>query len=245
RLNGLLIQQGRYFAPNAANEALVSEKFAAARGLRPGDSVRAVINGRSLALEVVGIANSPEHSYAVPPGTIFPDDERYGVFWMSEEVLGPANDMDGAFNEAVARLSPDADGEAVMDAFDAILEPYGALGSYLRADQPSHLMLENELQQIRVMGTVIPAIFLGVAVLLLHLVLGRLIGTQRGEIAVLKAFGYRDWEVGRHYLQFALVAAVAGALIGGLAGVPLGRAMMDQYARYFDVPGLEFRLTPS
>src|SRR5690606_41420259 len=73
RLNGLLIQQGRYFAPNAANEALVSEKFAAWRGLRPGDSVRAVINGRSLALEVVGFANSPEHSYAVPPGTIFPD----------------------------------------------------------------------------------------------------------------------------------------------------------------------------
>lgn len=244
-LNDVLIRKGRYIVSGDPDEVIISEKFALARGLEPGDSVRAVMNGRARDLRIVGIANSPEHSYAVPPGSLFPEDERYGVFWMSDEILGPAYDMDGAFNELVARLSPDANPDAVMDGIDAILEPYGGLGAYLRADQLSHQIIENELTEIRINGTVIPGIFLGVAVFLLYLVLGRLIATQRNEIAVLKAFGYQDWEVGRHYLMYALLAVMLGSLIGGIGGVQLGGGMVNLYRQYLDIPDLTYRVTPS
>lgn len=244
-INDLLIKKGRYIVSGEPDEIIINEKFALARNLEPGDSVNAVINGRAKELFIAGIANSPEHSYAVPPGSLFPEDYRYGVFWMSEESLGPVYDMDGAFNELVARLEPDANPDAVMDAIDSILEPYGGLGAYLRKDQLSHQIIDNELTEIRINGTVIPAIFLGVAVFLLYLVLGRLISTQRTEIAVLKAYGYQDWEVGRHYLMYAMLAVAIGSLIGSIGGIRLGGGLVNLYRQYLDIPNLEYQVTLS
>ena len=241
RVNDITIKQGRYLLPGYPDEVLISDTFALARQLSPGDSIRVVIKGRSRELDIVGVASSPEHSYAVPPGSLFPEDERYGVFWMGREALAAAFDMEGAFNELLALLSPDANAQAVMRAVDRLLEPYGGEGAYLREDQLSHQILENELTENRIMGSVIPAIFLAVAVFLLHLVLGRLIATQRGEIAVLKAFGYSHWELGKHYLLFALVAVMLGALLGSLGGFYLGRGMLSLYSQYFDIPDLTFR----
>jgi putative ABC transport system permease protein len=245
RLNDILIGQGRYIQPGAHEEVVISRKFAEARGLGPGASIRVVINGRSQKLRIVGVASSPEHAYAVPPGSILPEYDRFGVFWVNEEFLGPAYDMSGAFNEVVLALDPGANLQAVLQQVDAVLEPYGGLGSYPRADQLSHLILDNELDEIRVMGTVIPGIFLGVAIFLLHQVLERLITTQRGEIAVLKAFGYSDRETGWHFLSFALVGVAAGALGGSIGGIYLGEGLVNMYGAYFEVPGLQYRLTPS
>lgn len=244
-LNDLHIRRGRYVAAGVADEVIISENFAEARGYEPGDRVRAVINGRARNLQIVGIAIAPEHTYATPPGSIFQEDDRYGVFWMSHEVLAPAYDMDGAFNEALFTLVPGADPEAVITRVDALLDPYGGLGAYPRKDQLSHQILKGELDQNRVMGTAIPAIFLAVAAFLLHLVLGRLITTQRGEIAVLKAFGYRDREVGWHFLLFALAAVMLGVVVGTGAGVWLGGAYVRFYGQYFDFPTLEYHMSLS
>jgi len=243
-LNDLHIRRGRYLAPGALAEVIISENFAEARGYEPGDSIRAVIDGRARDLEIVGIAIAPEYTYATPPGALFPEDERYGVLWMSRGTLGPAYDMEGAFNEAVLRLTPGTDPRSVIARVDRVLDPYGGLGAFARANQPSHQILEGELDQNRVMGTAIPAVFLAVAAFLLHLVLGRLIATQRGEIAVLKAFGYRDWEVGGHYLLFALAAVLLGVILGSAAGAWLGGAYTELYGQYFDFPHLEYRLSP-
>lgn len=243
-LNDLQIQQGRYIASGPSNEVIISENFAAARGFVPGDFVRAIINGTSRDLEIVGIAISPEHTYAVPPGALYPEDDRYGIFWASRDTLGPAYNMNGAFNEAFVTLAPGANSDAVIEDIDDILKSYGGLGAYPRADQPSHLILQAELDQNRVTGAIIPMIFLGVAVFLLYLVLGRLILTQRGEIAVLKAFGYSDWEVGSHFLMFAVVAVLLGGAIGTLGGLFLGDAYINIYALYFNLPDLQYIPSP-
>src|SRR5690606_17455609 len=94
-----------------------------------GDTVRAVLDGRRRALRVVGAATSPEHSYSAPPGALYPDDERYGVFWMARSVLGPVLDADEAFNQVAISISPGADRARVIRALDRVLEPYGGLGA--------------------------------------------------------------------------------------------------------------------
>lgn len=243
RLADLHLRAGRYIAPGRRNEVLISENFAEANGFVPGDTLRAVINGRYRALEIVGAAISPEHIYAVPPGALYPDDARYGIIWMSRDALGPAYDMEGAFNEVALTLGPRADSLRVIERLDRLLDPYGGLGAYGREDQPSHQILESELEQNRTMGTAIPAIFLAVAAFLLNLVLGRMIDTQRGEIGVLKAFGYSHADVARHYLRFALVAVVAGALVGIVAGIGLGRSMVQLYGDFFDFPTLRYAMS--
>jgi putative ABC transport system permease protein len=244
-LNDLRILQGRYIDSAAPDEVIISEKFAQARHLGPGAAVTAILNGRAQVLRVVGVASSPEHSYSVPPGSMLPDNERYGVFWMSRDLLGPVFNMDGAFNEVVLTLDKDANTKAVLTRLDALLEPWGGQGAYAREDQLSHLVLQNELAEMRIMGTFIPAIFLGVAMFLLHQVLNRLISTQRNEIAVLKAFGYTNLQIGWHYFGFALFAVVIGALLGWLGGIQLGQSLVGLYGQYFELPDLRYRFSPS
>ncbi|MEX0619660.1 MAG: FtsX-like permease family protein [Pseudohongiellaceae bacterium] len=143
------------------------------------------------------------------------------------------------------RITPDANPDAVIAELDTLLAPYGGLGAYAREDQPSHLILQSELDQNRIIGSVIPAIFLAVAVFLLNLVLGRMITTQRGEIAVLKAFGYNNREIGLHYLMFAVAAVMLGTVIGTVGGLFLGDGYITLYSQYFELPDLEYRLSPT
>jgi len=242
-LNRLHLTAGRLPEAGRAEEVVTSTAFSLANGLVVGDAVGAVINGRWERLRIVGIGMSPEYVYEVSPGQIFPDSRRFGVLWMSRGALAPATAMEGSFNEVVAKLARGASEARVISEIDRLLEPFGALGAYGRDDQISHRILIDELRQNRSSGTMIPAIFLGVAAFLLHIVLSRLIRTQREQIAVLKAFGYSDLEIGRHYLRFALTAVVAGTLIGTALGIWIGRALLDLYGDFFQFPELIYQVS--
>jgi putative ABC transport system permease protein len=241
-LNGVHVLRGRYLDPDRPDEVMISESFARANGLEPGDALGAVIDGRWRTLDVVGIAISPDYIGEVAPGSVFPDDRRFGILRMNRQVLGSAAGMEGAFNDVSVQLAPGAHEPEVIRAIDRILEPYGGLGAYGRATHPSHEAVISELEQNRVTGTVIPAIFLGVAAFLLNIVLGRLVGTQRDQIAVLKAFGYTNLQVGRHYLRFALAAVLAGAALGTAAGVWMGNGLTQMYGEFFRFPELRYQV---
>jgi putative ABC transport system permease protein len=239
-LNDIHIVSGRYIDPARPDEVLVSESFFNANALQLGDRLGATINGRWRRLEIVGVAISPDYIGEVAPGTVFPDDRRFGIVRMHRTALEAAAAMEGGFNELSVKLSPGASEGAVIEAVDRLLEPYGGIGAYGRATHQSHEAVIGELDQNRVTGTIIPAIFLGVAAFLLNIVLGRLVGTQREQIAVLKAFGYTDVDVGRHYLRFALVAVLAGAALGTATGVWFGGALTQLYGQFFRFPELHY-----
>lgn len=239
-LNDLFIRQGRYVEAGRREEVLISEAFAEANQLQVGQSLGAVINGRWEKLRIVGIALSPEYVHEIRAADVFPDRRRFGVLWMSRDVLGPAFDMDGAFNNVALSLAPDAREAEVIDRLDTLLERYGGLGAYGRGEQESHRFLADEIEQDRITGIIVPSIFLGVAAFLIHMVLSRLVATQRDQIAVLKAFGYGNGAVGMHYLKFALVAVLAGTAAGTALGVWFGAELAEVYKQFFRFPVLQF-----
>jgi putative ABC transport system permease protein len=65
------------------------------------------------------------------------------------------------------------------------------------------------------------------------------VSTQRSQIAVIKAFGYRDTEVALHYLKLALVAVTAGTILGIALGLWLGSGLTALFGRYFRFPSLQ------
>ena len=243
-LNRVHLRAGRYVEPGRRGEVLVHESFAAAHRLKPGDTLPAVINGRWQRLTVVGIALSPEYVYAIRPGDAFPDDRRFGIFWMAYSELAPAYDLDGAFNDLAAALMPGASEPEVIRRIDRLTEDYGGAGAYGRSDQNSHMLIDGELTQLRGMASIPPAIFLAVSAFLLNVVMTRLIGLQREQIAVLKAFGYTRREIAWHYLKFVLVLVASGSVVGVLAGAYLGRGMTGLYAQFFKLPVYDYRLDP-
>ncbi len=241
-LNRLFLREGRLVRPGREDEVVLNEAFAEVHGLVPGSTFTAIINGRRKTLTVVGIGLSPEHLMQVQPGAIFPDPQRFGVMWMGREALAAAYDMQGAFNNATVSLAPGADVREVVDRLDVLLKPYGSQGVQERANQPSHFYITEEFEQLRSMSTMLPFIFLAVAAFLLNIVVTRLIGTQREQIAVLKAFGYSNLDVGGHYMKLVLVIAFVGVAGGTVLGLWLGREMANLYMAFYRFPYLDFTL---
>lgn len=244
-LNDLFLRHGRYIEPGRSEEIIASEAFVVANRLHVGDRIGAIINGRWKHLHVVGVALSPEYVYEVGSGTIFPDNKRFGVLWMSREVLGPAFNMDAAFNDLTLTLAPGASSAEVIARLDLLLARYGSLGAYTREDQVSHRFLSDEITQNHVSSAYVPAIFLAVAAFLLHAALSRLVSMQRAEIGLLKAFGYEDLTIGAHYLKLALLMVSGGVLLGTGLGVYLGHKMTALYREFYRFPELSYQVDPS
>ncbi|MFH1819719.1 MAG: FtsX-like permease family protein [Pseudomonadota bacterium] len=245
QLNRLYFKRGRSVQPWSTDEVVLSDTFADAHHLRPGDTLAAIIHGKRKRLTVVGVAVSPEYVYQIAPGAMFPDFKRYGVLWMARNALGIAYDMKGAFNQVSLTLARDANEQDVIDRVDAILADYGGTGAYGRKDQFSNRFLSEELKQLRTMATIFPAIFLGVAAFLLNVVLSRLIALQREQIAILKAFGYSYAAIGTHYVKMVLLMALLGVAAGIALGTWFGQGLSHVYSETtFRFPYLDYRLQP-
>ena len=244
-VNRLHLVRGRFPVAGRSDQAVVLKAFADAHRLEPGVRLPVTLYGGRKELQIVGIVLSPEHVYAIGQGQFVPDDRLFGVLWMRRSALGPAIDQDEAFNEAVARLSRDASEAAVIDAFDRLLEPFGAPGAYGRADHVSDAFVSSEIDQLATMGRVLPPVFLLVAAFLVNVVVSRTITVQRAGIGLLKAFGYRERDIVGHYLKLVAMIAAAGVLIGGAAGVWLGRSMAEIYVQYYRFPFLLFQANPA
>ena len=245
RLNRLYLRNGRMPEPGSSSEILVNEGFAEANHLRPGDTLESILNGKKQELRVVGVVLSPEYVYASPAGDPIPDDKRFGVIWMGHRALEAAFDMDGAFNDVVLSLAPGADPDAVMAALDRLLAPYGGLVAYGRYHQPSHRFVSDEIEQQRIMATTIPVAFLLVAGFLVNVVIGRLVQTQRSQIASLKALGYGDLTIAIHYFEFVGIVVLGGVALGVALGVATGRLMMESYTWFFRFPVFGLELDPA
>jgi putative ABC transport system permease protein len=241
RLNQTRIQSGRQVEPGSTDEIVLSAGFAETWDIVPGSTVSAVIDGRLARLRVVGIAVSPEFVWASEPRTGLPDPWHFGIAWMEEDALAKATGLVGAFDEVAIQLAVGADEAETIRRVDAILEPYGGLGAVGRADQPSAKLVEQKIGQLERLARTLPVIFLGIASFLLHVLLSRIVGTQREQIATLKALGYRTGELTRHYLEFALVICGAGVVLGCGLGAAAARGILAVYARYFRFPEYLFR----
>jgi putative ABC transport system permease protein len=242
-LNGVHLRAGRMPRPRSTDEVTISTGFAAANRIAIGDTIGAVLDGRRRRLRVVGLGMSPEFVWELSAAGSFTTDERaFGVLWMSHAAVEAAAGMRGAFDDVAIALAPGASRPAVVAAVDSLLAPWGGVGAVGRDRHPSHAIVAAELRSLRVFGIMLPLIFLAVAAFLVNAVLARLVATQRGEIAALKAFGYTNREVGAHFVGFAGAAVVLGSAIGVLAGIGMGRLYTTMYQRVLRLPDLHFVL---
>ncbi len=243
-LNRLYIKKGRLADPAKDNEAVINENFAQAHGFNLGDRFAAIINGKWKELTITGVALSPEFVLIMRPEAMSPDFKRYGILWMGRKALSKSYDMDGAFNDVVLTLHPDAKLNDVLGELDHIVGRYGGFGAYARKDQISHRLLNEEFRQLSRSSEIFPTIFICVAAFLLNVVMSRTINTQREQIAALKAFGYTNLDVGIHYAKLVVLIISAG-LVGGIAtGIWFGKMLGGIYMEVYRFPHLLYTLHP-
>jgi putative ABC transport system permease protein len=243
--NALHLRSGRFPEREREDEVVVLESFAEAHGLVPGHRIPAVINGKLRRMRVVGVALSPEFIYALRPGAIADDPARYAILWMNRTPLAAAFQLEGAFDEVSLTLQPGASEQSVLAAVDRLLAPYGGNGAVGRKDQQSNKILIGELAQLEALAGMVPMVFLGVTAFLVNMVLGRLIALQRPEIAALKAMGYTNAELRRHFAGLVAVLLVPGSAVGLAGGGYMGATVLGLYATVFRFPAVRFEMSLS
>ena len=240
KVNDLVLLRGRWPDPSRSDEALVNEAFSEFHRLNPGSRMKMLIKGEQRVLTVVGVVSSPEFVFAIAPGNILPEPRRFGVLWINHDSLTHWLGLGGAFNDIVLRLDRDADQATVVAAIDARLARFGGQGLHGRDRMLAARYLADELSQLETLATILPPIFLSVAVFLINAILTRLVSAERSNIGLLKAFGYRNAAIGWHYVEFALVFSLIGVALGDALGTYFGHYMAGVYRSVYHLPSLQF-----
>lgn len=162
-INNLVLRSGSYFSGKKRNEVIVSEKFAHARNLVPGSTLKLVLNGQLKKMYVVGTAISSEFMYLTPPGSIMPDNSDYGAFWIRRDFAEDMYGFHGACNDIVGLLTPESRQlpGAVLREISEKLNRYGVFSTTPLKNQESYLTISAELQGLQMQAVVLPLIFSG------------------------------------------------------------------------------------
>ncbi|UCC30546.1 MAG: FtsX-like permease family protein [Phycisphaerales bacterium] len=246
-LNGIHLVRGSGFSDDRNEEVILSEAFARAHHLRIGDRIELILNRKRESFTIVGTAISPEYVYMVRgPGDLIPDPVHFGVLYVKDSYAREVLDFKDACNQIVGSLAPGARGDmdVLLGRIDRALSSYGVLEITPRQRQASHRFLSDEITGLAVTATIMPAIFLGVAALVLNILMIRMAQRQRTTIGTLKALGYSDRSVMVHFLSFGLVVGIVGGLAGAALGTLLAYVMIEMYAEFFQFPRFVFRAYP-
>jgi putative ABC transport system permease protein len=242
-IGDILLVKGRGFDGDGDRQVIVGDRFAEEHGLGVGDRLKVIMNNRKEALTIVGTAIAPEFVYLIRGGgDILPDPVHFTVLWMSTSFAESVFDFEDACNEVIAMLDDDVVIDDIVAEFDRALDRYGALGAYGVKDQPSYRYLNDEIKGLEGSATFTPAIFLGVAAFILHVLMGRLVRSQRTQLAVLRAFGYETRHLVFYVLGLVTTVGVIGTILGTAVGVYFSRYMVGMYKEFYSLPLLVFSL---
>lgn len=237
-LNRYDLREGSHPA-EGVKELLVSPTFLTSNDLKIGDSMKLMIKGQPVEFTISGTASSPEFVYEVPnKATLVPTPTEFGAVYLSYETAAQVLGLEGKINDLSFSLKEGADFNKVKESLDGLLTSYGVQEILPRADQASHLRLDQQLVQLKALTYSTPVMFLLVAAIILYILLKRMVEQQRGIIGLLKAFGFTEGQILRHYLGYATTIGLTGGVIGGLAGSAMSYSMAEVYDSYYKLPGL-------
>ncbi|HEX3031072.1 MAG TPA: FtsX-like permease family protein, partial [Bacillota bacterium] len=238
-LNRFRLTAGRLPVPGQ-RELLVSPAFFKANHFRLGQSIPLIINGREVLFAITGTAISPEFVYEISEkGSMYPNPVTFGVAWVPERSLATLPGFGGMINELAFSLKPGVKFSQVKGPVGKLLEPFGLTAVFSAEDQLSNLIVQQKLDGIEKMARSVPIMFLMIAAAILYIMLRRMVEQQRGQIGILKAFGFGNASIILHYLWYAWLIGLFGGLIGGLLGALLSVSLADLYREYFNIPGFQ------
>ena len=240
-VSSFLKVDGADYDKNSEDGLWISDKYAAANDISIGDKLTLVYKGITINTVVKGTVKSGEHLVCVRDETqLMPDYNTYGFGYIS-----PA-----AYKKALGRdyypqlnIISDLSKEEITDKTD---EALGKTTLVLSKDEnSSYSAADGEMEEGKTMGSVLPVLFLLIAVLTMVTTMHRLTAKEKVQIGTLKALGFRDKRILRHYTSYAFMIGIIGSVAGIGLGYLVARMIMGRdgtMGTYFDMPYWELRL---
>ncbi|MCR5262630.1 MAG: FtsX-like permease family protein, partial [Clostridiales bacterium] len=97
----------------------------------------------------------------------------------------------------------------------------------------------GEATEGKAMGSILPVLFLAIAVLTMVTTMHRIATKEKTQIGILKALGFKNRTVLLHYSFYGLFIGLAGSVLGAVLGYFVCKAVMSEngmMGTYFDMP---------
>ncbi len=234
-VTGFMVKEGEAYDSESKDGIWLSEKYAKANGIEIGDTITLKYMVLKLNGTVQGLIQSSEYLICVRDETqLMPDYDTHGFAFISPAMLHDAIGM--SYYPQIHVIS-DMSKEEFTEAVDQVL---GTTPMIITKDEViSYAEAEGEATEGKTMASVLPVVFLLIAVLTMITTMHRLALRERIQIGTLKALGFKDRRILRHYTSYALMIGVLGIFCGILLGYPVAKMIMDEngmMGTYFDLP---------
>ncbi len=246
KVSTFVLMQGQAYDPEGEGIWL-SDKYAAANGVSIGDTLFLSYQNLTISGEVVGLIKAGEHMICVADSNqLMPDFSAFGYAYLSPAKL----------KAAVGEGLPDEMKELALDkAFTQInliskLEKKDleeavskALGKTIMVvSKDDHVVYKEamgEATEGKAMGSVLPVLFLAIAILTMVTTMHRVAAKEKTQIGTLKALGFKNRRILLHYSSYGLFIGLVGTALGCGLGYWLCKLVMSEdgmMGTYFDMP---------
>ena len=210
--------------------------------LKVGDEITVTYQNMKITEKIVGLVNTPDHVYFVKDDTeIFPTHKNYGFIYLS------INELPQGMPEVYNQIIVDVDNTDKIQETKADLENNikSAIAVTDRESSVSYKGYNSEIEEGTTYSGVFTFLFLFISVLSVTTTMNRFVKKQRTQIGTLKALGFKNKKIIKHYVGYgfiiSLIASVAGLFAGKFA---LGGFFLNMEMNYFEVPVYNTVLIP-
>ncbi|MHB8895989.1 MAG: ABC transporter permease [Candidatus Geothermincolia bacterium] len=238
-VDDLLVKKGRFFQKGDKQVCIAESHFAAFYKLKPGDTIYYIRQGVNIPIKIIGIAGNPEYLVlAGEKGDFSPmlSSSTMAILWVPMADAQWMANMPNLYNQVLFRVKDYKQVDKQIAQAETIMKNTGIKEVTTRDEHQGDKMLKMDLEGMKSFALFFPLLFLGIACFSIYILLSRLVYTQRPFIGVMRAMGYKRSQILEHYLSFALIIGVIGAVLGAAAGYGLSYLITSMYAKTLGFP---------
>ena len=256
--SGFVLMEGEEYDRWDADGFWLMDKYAQLNGIKPGDKLTVKFEDMEFTGTVRGLIESAEYLICVrDESQVMPDFNTYGYVYAAPAMLKKV--LEQQIREEEPDLDDDVMSIAVKETCDKIFCQLNvnssmekqeiqaavdkALGRSLliltKDENVSYVESRGEMNEGKTMGAVLPVLFLAIAILTMITTMNRITISEKTQIGTLKALGFRDGKIIRHYTSYAVIISLAGSILGMVLGYFLCKMVMSQdgmMGTYFVMP---------
>ena len=226
---------GKEYDAKSENGVWLSDKYAAANGFELGDDITFKYKTIEISGKVEGLIKASEYLVCARDSSqLMPDYNTHGFAYISPVMYEKAAKM--AFYPQINILSSLSKKE-MAEKIDAALDK--TLLVLSKDENSSYAAQQGEAEEGKTMGSVMPVLFLLIAVLTMVTTMHRLTAKEKTQIGTLKALGFKDKKIFRHYTSYAFMIGIIGSALGIGLGYFVAWFLMNpngSMGTYLDMP---------
>ena len=234
-VSGFMVVQGDAYDSESTDGIWLSDRYAGANNIAAGDKLTLEYKNFEIKGEVKGLIKASEHMVCVRDETqIMPDYDTYGYAYISPVFYEKAAGFE--YYPQINVIS-DMSKKAFTDEADDALDRTLLILS--KDENTSYAGADSEIEEGKTMGSILPVLFLLIAVLTMVTTMHRIAAKEKLQIGTLKALGFKDRRILRHYTSYAFMIGIVGSVIGVALGYFVAYMIMNPdgtMGTYFDMP---------